>query len=63
EYCKNNGKKVIREIEEQIEVHLPSTLIIQFLRIYIKDKLIEWFTHRSERSKGLITLEMLRRRG
>jgi len=58
EFCKQNELKVIREIEEQLEVHPQSGLITLFLRTYYKEKIIEWFIDRTERNKIDITIQI-----
>ena len=57
-FCKNNSDKVIREIEEQLEVHPQSGMINLFLRTYYKEKIIEWFVDRTERYKINITVQI-----
>jgi hypothetical protein len=57
-FCNANYKKVIREIDEQLEVHPQSGLIDLFLRTYYKEKLIEWFVDRTERYKINITIKI-----
>jgi len=57
-FCKSNADKVIREIEEQLEVHPQSGLINSFLRTYYKEKIIEWFIDRTNRSKINITIKI-----
>ena len=56
-FCKKNSDKVIREIEEQLEVHPQSKMIKLFIRTYYKEKMIEWFVDRSERYKINITIK------
>lgn len=57
-FCKENADKVIREIEEQLEVHPQSEMITTFLRSYEKDNMINWFTDRTERYKINITVSI-----
>ena len=57
-FCKQNYAKVIREIEEQLEVHPQSELISLFLRTYYKEKIIEWFVDRTNRYKIDITIQI-----
>jgi len=57
-FCNSNPQKVIREIEEQLEVHPQSELINLFLRTYYKEKIIEWFVDRTERYKINITIQI-----
>ena len=52
-YCKRNGKKIIKEIDEQLETKDYDWLIADFLRTNNKENLIKWFC---EKSKLLITL-------
>ena len=46
-YCQTNKKKIIKEIDEQLEIHPQSNLITLFLEGYYKEKLIEWFIKNS----------------
>jgi hypothetical protein len=57
-FCKQNADKVIREIEEQLEVHPQPQLINSFLRTYYKEKIIEWFIDRTNRYKINITIKI-----
>ena len=57
-FCKSNADKVIREIEEQLEIHPQSKMIDLFIRTYYKEKLIEWFIDRTERNKINITIQI-----
>jgi len=57
-FCKQNADKVIREIEEQLEVHPQSALVSIFLRSYDKDNIINWFVDRTERYKINITVSI-----
>jgi len=57
-FCKKNSAEVIREIEEQLEVHPQSWMIALFLRTYYKEKMIEWFVDRTERYKINITVQI-----
>lgn len=57
-FCNANSDKVIREIEEQLEIHPQSGLIDLFIRTYYKEKLIEWFVDRTERYKINITIQI-----
>lgn len=42
-YCKTNANKIIKEVEEQLDVHPQSKLIAAFLSGFYKDAFIEWF--------------------
>jgi len=57
-FCKQNADKVIREIEEQLDVHPQPQLINSFLRTYYKEKIIEWFIDRTNRYKINITIKI-----
>ena len=57
-FCNQNELKVIREIDEQLEVHPKSGLIDLFLRTYYKEKIVEWFIDRTERYKINITIQI-----
>ena len=57
-FCKNNSNDVIKEIEEQLEIHPQNGLVNLFLRTYYKEKIIEWFVDRTNRSKINITIKI-----
>lgn len=57
-FCKSNSDKVIREIDEQLQIHPQSRMIDLFLRTYSKDKIVEWFVNRTERNKINITVQI-----
>lgn len=59
-FCLKNSDKVIREIEEQLEIHPQNKMISDFLRTYYKDKIIEWFINRTNRYKINITIQNLK---
>ena len=58
-FCKANENKIIRETEEQLEIHPQPRLIALFLRTYYKEKYIEWFIQNSETAKFDITVSLL----
>jgi len=60
-FCNLNQEKIIKEIDEQLEVHPQPELITLFLRTYYKDKMIEWFIKNSKRAKVEITVSILER--
>jgi len=60
-FCDSNQEKIIKEIDEQLEVHPQPKLIALFLRTYYKDKMIEWFIKNSKRTKVEITVSILER--
>ena len=60
-FCEHNIPKILREIEEQVEVHEYSEMIADFLRTYNKDKLIEWFCEKSKNLRSSILIELLRK--
>lgn len=49
-YCKNNSDKIIKEIEEQLDIHPQSKYITLFLKSYYREKFIEWFAIHSRRN-------------
>jgi hypothetical protein len=57
-FCKSNSMKVIREIDEQLQIHPQTEMIDLFLRTYYKEKIIEWFINRTERKKVDITVQI-----
>ncbi len=57
-FCKQNSDKLIREIDEQLEIHPQSGMINLFLRTYYKEKIVQWFIDRTERYKINITIQI-----
>ena len=57
-FCKRNENKIIKETEEQLEIHPQPRLISLFLRTYYKEKFIEWFIKNSKEGKFEITVEL-----
>lgn len=57
-FCKTNSDKVIREIDEQLQIHPQSKLISLFLRTYYKEKITEWFINRTEKNKINVTIQI-----
>jgi len=60
-FCERNDNKILRETEEQTEIHPQPKLIALFLRTYYKEKFIEWFIRNSESAKVEITVSLLER--
>ena len=60
-YCKSNSNKIIKEIDEQLEIHPQPKMIALFLRTYYKEKIIDWIIKNSEQSKIEITVSILER--
>lgn len=59
-YCNNNNKnKIIKEINEQLEMNQQSTLIILFLKSFYKDNLIEWFIKNSNQNFNDIIVKLI----
>jgi len=58
-FCKNNANRIIKEIDEQLEIHPQPKTIDLFLRTYYKDKIIEWFINRSIRYRINILVQLL----
>lgn len=57
-YCQTNEKKIIKEIDEQLEIHPQSNLITLFLEGYYKEKLIEWFIKNSKQHTTEIAISL-----
>lgn len=57
-FCKSNENKIIKETEEQLEIHPQPRMIAIFLRTYYKEKYIEWFIKNSKEGKFEITVEL-----
>ena len=49
-YCNNNKNKIIKEINEQLEMSQQSNLTILFLKSFYKDNLIKWFIKNSNQN-------------
>jgi len=49
-YCNNNKNKIIKEINEQLEMRQQSNLTILFLKSFYKDNLIKWFIKNSKQN-------------
>lgn len=49
-FCKKNADQIIKEVEEQLDIHRQNKLITKFLRTYYKEKFIEWFIKNTEKS-------------
>ena len=58
-YCTDNIKRIIQEIERQTETCILSELIIQFLRTYNKEGIIQWFSEMTNRLKSLVILKFI----
>jgi hypothetical protein len=50
-YCKVNTMRIIKEVEEQSSTYYSNQLISIFLRTYIKDDFIKWFSKQIKKSK------------
>jgi hypothetical protein len=57
-FCKENSERIIKEVDEQIESHDFSLLLLEFLRTYIKEKMIKFIAEKTEKSKMLIYMEI-----
>jgi len=57
-YCFDNMDLVLTEITNQIETYEFDQLISEFLRTYIKDKMIEWFVSITEKNLPLVKLRI-----
>ena len=61
-FCNDNDNKIIKETEEQLEIHPQPGMIALFLRTYYKEKYIEWFIKNSIKAKFEITVELNQRK-
>jgi len=57
-YCNNNKNKIIKEINEQLEMSQQSNLIILFLKSFYKENLIKWFIKNSNQNFNDIILQI-----
>ena len=60
EFCQENKNKVIREIEEQLEIHPQNEFITLFLRSCPEDILLDWFITHTKRNKINIAINVFR---
>ena len=58
-FCNDNTQKIIKEIDEQLEMHSQNELITLFLKSSQRETLINWFITHSERNKVGITINIL----
>ena len=61
-FCERNSDKIIQEIDEQLEIHPQSQLVVSFLKSCYKKKLIEWFSKNSNQAKIEITINIWKAR-
>ena len=59
EFCKSKELKIIKETEEQLEIHPQNELINIFLKTFYKERYIEWFIKNTQQSKNDIILEII----
>jgi len=57
-FCKQNSVLIEKAILEQIDTHLNTWMISEFLRTYNKDDLLEWFVRISQKSRMLVVLKI-----
>jgi len=55
-FCKTNSNKIIKEVEEQLDIHPQTKLITSFLSSFYKDAFINWFTKNTK--KNLIDIQV-----
>jgi hypothetical protein len=58
-FCKSKELKIIKETEEQLEIHPQNELINIFLKTFYKERYIEWFIKNTQQSKNDIILEII----
>lgn len=58
DFCFNNGDKIIKIIDEQIETHFLPEIISNFLRTYNKEDMVSLFIEWTEKAKMMIFLRM-----
>jgi len=58
-FCKSNVMKIIKETEEQLEIHSQNKLITIFLKSFYKEKYIEWFIKNTKQNKINIVTEII----
>ena len=57
-FCKSDIMRIIKETEEQVEIHSQNELINIFLKSYYKEKFIEWFNLMTKKYKIEIISEI-----
>jgi len=58
-YCEKNPKKIIGEVEEQVDVHPQPDLIKTFLTSCYKEAFINWFIQKTKRNLFNIQVEII----
>lgn len=58
-FCETNSKNIIKEVEEQLDIHPQSKLITIFLSSFYKEKFIDWFIKKTKRNLINIQIEMI----
>jgi len=58
-YCNDNSDKILKEVEEQIQVHPQPELITKFLRGFYREGFIEWFAKHTIRKKVEIQIKII----
>ena len=58
-FCRANADKIIKEVNEQLEIHPQPELITTFLKTLYKEKFIDWFMKNTNREKVSIQVEIL----
>jgi len=58
QYCFDHVDLVLTEITNQIKTYEFDQLISEFLRTYIKDKMIDWFISKTEKNLQLVKLRI-----
>lgn len=59
EFCLDNDKRIMREVEESLETSAYSELISIFLRTYIKEWFMRWFYNATIRYESEIKIRMM----
>lgn len=59
EVCEKNKHKIIKEIDEQTDIHPENKLITTFLRSYYQEKMITWFIKNVKTNMINITIEII----
>jgi hypothetical protein len=62
QFADENADKIIKEVEEQSQVHVQNNMITIFIRTHFREGFIKWFTKSSEKNKVEIAALIMERK-